>query len=147
MKSLYLLVLFLIIACSTKTENDNNTVATSLTYSPNSVSLIEGQSSGSSDPIVNDGGSDIRSYALTQTIPGIDIDSKTGVINSSANLAVGTYILSVIVTNGEGSAQFDDVYSISVVSALTAPVSINYSPNNFTMFSTTSRSSETPTTR
>lgn len=146
MKATYLLVLILIIACSTKTEVDDNTVVQSLTYSPNSVTLIEGQSSGSSDPIVDDGGSSITSYALTETIAGITINTNTGVINSTANLAVGSYSLSVIATNAEGSAQFNDVYTISVVAAVTEPVSVTYNPNSFTMFSTTSRSSVAPTT-
>ena len=114
-----------------------------LVYSPNSFNAVAGETTISATPSINDGGATITGYTIQSAPSGITINSS-GVITVGSSTAVGTYVLSVDVTNSVGTTSFANVITITVFSP-TAPVSISYSNASLDVPNSQSASSVTPT--
>jgi hypothetical protein len=97
-----------------RTLSTSSTAPVSLSYTPNSLTLIYGTAGNSVAPDVDDGDSPITSYALVSAPAGISINVSTGVISVAGTTNAGTYTLSVIATNGVGSTTFNNVYTVVV---------------------------------
>jgi hypothetical protein len=97
-----------------RTLSTSSTAPVSLSYTPNSLTLIYGTAGNSVAPDVDDGDSPIISYALVSAPAGISINVSTGVISVAGTTNAGTYTLSVTATNGVGSTTFNNVYTVVV---------------------------------
>jgi len=97
-----------------RTLSTSPTAPVSLTYTPNTLTLVYGTSGSSVPPDVDDGDSPITSYTLVSPPAGISINASTGVISVAGTTNAGTYTLSVTATNGVGSTTFNNVYTVVV---------------------------------
>jgi hypothetical protein len=124
----------------------NNAVPSGLVYNPASISITQGEAGSSVVPTIS--GTAPVTFSLT-TSPAssgmITINSATGVITASSSLGLGTYNINVTAMNSVGSADFNNIYTIHVVSSPTPPSSLSYSPASFTVTEGTAGSSSTPT--
>jgi hypothetical protein len=98
-----------------RTLSTSPTAPVSLTYTPNTLTLVYGTSGSSVAPDVDDGDSPITSYSVSSSpsTSGISINSS-GVISVAGTVNVGTYTLSVTAQNGVGSTTFNNVYTVTV---------------------------------
>ncbi|GAA4002733.1 hypothetical protein GCM10022408_12740 [Hymenobacter fastidiosus] len=93
--------------------------ASSLTYSPRSVTLIAGSTvvpGVSSLPVVVTP-APVTQFALTNpaALPaGISVDAATGQLFSATSVPAGTYTIAVTVTNADGIADFPAAFSFVV---------------------------------
>jgi hypothetical protein len=109
---------------------------TNLAYSPNSIEFTEGAVGTSAMPTIS-GATPITFELVSSPSSEISIDANTGVISSTATLAVGNYSLNVKATNADGNETFNNIFSMKVNEVKTAPSSLTYSSS-----STTSRKHE-----
>jgi hypothetical protein len=89
----------------------------SISYTPNFVQTPVGTAVSSVTPTVNDGGSPITQYVITNqaSLPaGISINSSTGVITANASVPVGVYEINVTLVNANGATPFTQVFGIQV---------------------------------
>jgi hypothetical protein len=120
--------------------------ASLLSYVPNNLDLVTGNSASSSLPTVN--GTTPITYSITSNPSStgqITINNTTGKITAGAGLAIGTYIITVTATNGAGSVAFANAYEIKVSANVTSPGSLIYSASNLTFTSGQGGSSVAPT--
>ena len=117
---------------------------TGLFYSPNSLSLEEGNTGSSVAPSVSGTTPMTFSFSVSPSSAGITIDPSSGVISVGASAASGTYSVSVTATNIAGSNLFTNAYSINVT-ALVPPSNLSYPIGSLNLTQGTSGSSLQPT--
>jgi hypothetical protein len=98
-----------------RTLSTSPTAPVSLTYTPNTLTLVYGTSGSSVAPDVDDGDSPITSYSVSSSplTSGISINSS-GVISVAGTVDVGNYTLSVTAQNGVGTTTFPSVYMVTI---------------------------------
>lgn len=99
-----------------------------LVYVPNEIRVEENKEHASQQPTIK--GSEGISYAIKSVVPTSDafkIDKNTGVISLGENNRLpvgGVYKVSVCAENNYGSADFNDVYQVTIISFIT-PIDAN----------------------
>jgi len=122
-------MVFVVVGCSSSSNSDNSvpppevitpppvSISSEYYYDNDYVFVEEGTMLDTEQPFIDDGG-DANFYldfSSPASIPmGITINSSTGVISVAADVDVGIYNISVLVTNSAGEADFDDVLTIEV---------------------------------
>jgi len=107
-----ILLLFILAACK-KNANSPLAVPTHLVYTPDTAIVLKGVSDTSVTPIVDWGGRK-GGFSFAGLVPqGITIDKSSGKISWTSSLAIGTYILPVVASNG-ASASDTGYYTLNV---------------------------------
>ena len=125
-------VLTIFYGCSSDTVEPAIQAPSSLSYSPNSINITEGDAGISATPTIN-GDNPITFSLVSSPDPAISIDANTGVISSTTSLAEGTYQVSVKATNEGGEQTFSNIFTIQVDQPNTAPSSLAYSSSSVTI--------------
>lgn len=118
--------------------------ASALLYSPNSLSLLQGNAGSSVAPSLN--GTKPFTFALTSS-PATDqitINANTGVISASSQTAVGIYKIRVKATNLANSVDFADVFTVNITENVVRPSNLVYQNNSLETFAGTAISSVIP---
>ncbi len=114
-----------------------------LVYIPSSVSILAGTSFTSSSPGIQ-GTAPFTFSLVNNPAPGrISIDNQ-GIVNTTAALAAGSYVLNIQVTNSGGSQTFNNALTINVTNTASPPSSLAYSANSMTINAGSSVSSVNP---
>jgi len=121
------------------------TAPSSLSYSPNSLTVNQGVAGNSVVPSVS--GTTPITYALISVSPSnaaITINGSSGVISVSSSSAPGSYIVSVSATNSVSTVNFNSIYTVNV-SAAVLPSNLTYSTNTLSVAQGETGNSVTPT--
>jgi hypothetical protein len=124
-------LLFLMLFFSNCTNDSIEKIASppaNLTYLINQLNIETGQKASSVMPTLQGRLPFTFSLKSNPSTNEISIDNQ-GVINVSENIAVGTYKISVIVSNIVSSATFSNVFTVNVKQKLVAPTNLIYSVN------------------
>lgn len=107
----------------TITVNQALVLPTTFSYSPNANEINQGSTFSTAAPQTNSTGP--VTYALTVSpAAGSNITiSSQGIIQVGSNLGAGTYVISVAVSNANGSISFNSVLTLVVKAAPTTQVS------------------------
>ncbi|MDH5609467.1 MAG: hypothetical protein OEY56_08305 [Cyclobacteriaceae bacterium] len=120
------------------------TLPSGLVYTPGTLSVEVGSAAGSAEPTL--AGTAPFSFNVS-TVPSsggnITIDEK-GIISASGNLALGTYLVTVVVVNEAGSVAFPDVFEIVVHEVPVIPSQLLYTPSVADVLFGNSYTSTTP---
>jgi len=102
-----IITLCFLTSCSTDDDTASPTIsAPSVTYSSTNVNATFFQEGNSTVPTVNWNGNQ-GAFSLASTINGLSINSTTGVLNWTKELAPDTYNLQVIATNSAGQTSIN----------------------------------------
>lgn len=109
----------LFIACKHETVNNSTTTIvtapSNFSYNPSGSNITQGVAGNSATPTIKNGQGTI-SYSFKGTVPaGVSISSGSGLISWNANVAVGSYSLTVQASNSAGSVTA--IYSLTINSA------------------------------
>ncbi len=119
--------------CKTDSIEDliiaNAITAQSVVYSPNSLEVLEGNSSNSNAPTISPSDSYTFGVSTFPSSSKITIDSR-GVISFDNTLETGSYSVSVTLTNIAGDRTFENVFDITVTNTVTAPSALSYSTDS-----------------
>ena len=129
LKYLSFLLTLLIFSCSSKVGDEEKMEKPSNLSDSNSIlNVLLSQSATSVTPTVDNGGDENLVFLITSSsVNGITINSLTGVITVSSSTALGTYLISISVSNQFGETNFVSIFTVNVLATLSAPVSISYS--------------------
>lgn len=136
-------IVLIINACSSSKEEVALPPA-ELSYTTNQIEIEEGQKASSSAPTLK--GTKPFTFSIT-TNPAtqqITIDNQ-GVVSVSENLGVGTYKVSITVSNSASRITFNDALTVNVKRKVIAPSNLVYSPNSVEVSVGTAISSAVPT--
>lgn len=142
----------LIFACNEEPQDDAVTpepeepqAPANLSYSPSSLTGVEGTPLQSSTPTVE--GTPSFTFSLLNAPTEVSIASTTGVISTTASLPAGEYSLSVKVVNDVGEAIFNEALRITLEAQAPpseAPRDLIYLPNTVTLAEGERFTSEAP---
>lgn len=127
----------------TVTVNAPTFVASNLAYSPNTLTITEGNAGTSATPSISGTAPFTYQVSTSPNTASITINSQ-GVIQVANTIAQGTYNVSVSATNSAGTANFNNVYTVTVNAAPIAPANLVYSPISFTVLQGTAQTSNLP---
>lgn len=101
-------------AAYTVTVSATATAPSNLAYSPNTLTHNQGTAGSSVTPTIS--GTTPITFTMTSSPASseISINSGTGIISVTNSAAAGTYNISVTATNSAGSANFPNIYTITV---------------------------------
>jgi len=106
-KALIILSFLMFASCS---KNDDTTLpdaqAPSVSYSTTNIDAVFFQTGNSPVPTLNWNGNQ-GTFSLSTTIPGLSVNTTTGILNWTRDLPMGTHNLQVIATNSVGQTAID----------------------------------------
>lgn len=144
----FILLILCFLGCKHKSVEEQEvplvTTAQSLSYSPNTISLVNGSNGFSNTPSISP--EQDYNYSLT-TKPNtdaitIDTDGKIIIDNT---LATGSYSIDVSAAKGGKTRTFLDVFTITITDAPVKPSNLNYSVDSLVLESGSTGASTTPT--
>ena len=125
---------------TTLTITVNDVAPSSLTYSPNSVSLTKGTAMSTLTPTTS--GGTVTSWSVSPSLPaGLSLDSSTGAISGTPSAVTSSAAYTITASNTGGS----DTATVTIVVNDVAPSSLTYSPNSFTLTKGTAMTTVSPT--
>ncbi|MET4107412.1 hypothetical protein ABIB60_002779 [Hymenobacter sp. UYP22] len=92
-----------------------------ISYSPAARALPTGSTRSSGTPVVDDGGTAVTGFALSNAsdLPaGISVNATTGVLTADATVPQGAYDVDVAVSNANGTSTFRNVFRFQVTAPL-----------------------------
>jgi hypothetical protein len=117
--------------------------ASNLAYSPNALTITEGNAGTSATPTISGTAPFTFAVSSVPTTNLITINNQ-GVINIANTIAKGTYTLSVSATNASGTTNFPNVYTVTVNAAPIAPANLTYIPASLSVLQGNTSNSSTP---
>lgn len=122
---------------------DPPTPPSGLEYTPAAMNILEGNSFTSPRPAIS-GSAPFTFEIVDNPAPDkISIDDQ-GIISTTSTLTVGTYSLTIRVTNSEGSETFSNALVLNVTNVGEPPSALSYSTNSISIDSGTIASSVIP---
>ena len=124
---------------TTLTITVNDVAPSSLTYSPNSLSLTKGTAMSTLTPTTS--GGTVTSWSVSPSLPaGLSLDSSTGAISGTPSAVTSSAAYTITASNTGGS----DTATVTIVVNDVAPSSLTYSPNSFTLTKGTAMTTVSP---
>jgi hypothetical protein len=142
--SIWLIIIVTFYSCVHDPEFSVEELPSNLIYSPDSLSLEVGNKASSVMPTLS--GSEPYTFNIS-SIPNnegnITID-QNGVINVNDSLALGDYLITVIVINSKGSVSFADIFKVRIYEKAQPPSQMVYAPKSIGVLTGNSYSSNAP---
>ena len=124
---------------TTLTITVNDVAPSSLTYSPNSLSLTKGSAMSTLTPTTSGGA--VTSWSVSPSLPaGLSLDSSTGAISGTPSAVTSSAAYTITASNTGGS----DTATVTIVVNDVAPSSLTYSPSSFTLTKGTAMTTVSP---
>lgn len=117
--------------------------ASNLAYSPNTLTITEGNTGTSASPTVSGTAPFTFAVSSAPASNAISINNQ-GVISVANTIAKGTYTLSVSATNAGGTTNFANIYTVTVNAAPIAPANLTYVPASLSITQGNTSNSSTP---